>query len=271
MDQFRPEEQAALDLLRENAYRNAPDCTRGFPDVAEAIKSLWADNRQHDRTWSPGFREAATELLRKEGNRFGFRTYFFKCRQYSQRSARDGFLKACYYRSKIQILIEEFAPFADFMHPDDSDALDYVDSLYTKKADEIPPIPAEEIPWWVPESHWWWRAPTRLHMSQREIDGKLGDYFYGEVVARSVRRFRVVKEDGLTQLRNAYPRQEFIRSLDPLFRPVGIANAPDGTLYIADMYHGIIQESNWTRPGSYLRRKIEQYQLGSILGPLRFT
>ena len=32
------------------------------------------------------------------------------------------------------------------------------------------------------------------------------------------------------------------------------------------MYHGIIQEANWTRPGSYLRRKIEQYQLDKVVG-----
>ena len=31
------------------------------------------------------------------------------------------------------------------------------------------------------------------------------------------------------------------------------------------MYHGIIQEANWTRPGSYLRRKIEQYQLDKVI------
>ena len=31
------------------------------------------------------------------------------------------------------------------------------------------------------------------------------------------------------------------------------------------MYHGIIQESNWTRPGSYLRRKIDQYQMDKII------
>ena len=43
------------------------------------------------------------------------------------------------------------------------------------------------------------------------------------------------------------------------------APAPDGTVYIADMYHGIIQDSQWTLPGSYLRRKIEQYQLDKVI------
>src|ERR1019366_396387 len=36
---------------------------------------------------------------------------------------------------------------------------------------------------------------------------------------------------------------------------------PDGFLYIVDMYHGIIQESNWTKKGSYLRPEIEKYGL----------
>ena len=70
--------------------------------------------------------------------------------------------------------------------------------------------------------------------------------------------------EGLTQLRNVYPNSEFLTSTDQLFRPVNMTNAPDGTLYIADMYHGIIQELQWSGPGSYLRAKIEQYQLDKI-------
>jgi len=92
-----------------------------------------------------------------------------------------------------------------------------------------------------------------------------GDLLITEPVGRLIRRARIVKNEGLTQLRNVYPGSEFILSTDPLFRPVNITTAPDGSIYIADMYHGIIQESNWTRPGSYLRRKIEQYQLDKII------
>jgi mono/diheme cytochrome c family protein/glucose/arabinose dehydrogenase len=94
----------------------------------------------------------------------------------------------------------------------------------------------------------------------------VGDYLYGEVVGRLVRRLRPVVTEGLTQLRNVYPRSEFIRSLDPLFRPTDVATAPDGTLYIADMYRGIMEESEWTKPGTYLRRKIAQYQLEKVVG-----
>jgi mono/diheme cytochrome c family protein/glucose/arabinose dehydrogenase len=93
----------------------------------------------------------------------------------------------------------------------------------------------------------------------------LGDYFYGEVVARIVRRLRPVKSEGLTQLRNVYPLSEFMRSTDPLFRPVDVTTAPDGTMYITDMYRGIIQESQWSGPGTYLRQRIEQYALDKIV------
>jgi hypothetical protein len=45
-----------------------------------------------------------------------------------------------------------------------------------------------------------------------------------------------------------------------------MATAPDGTMYIVDMYHGIIQEGEWAPVGSYLRAKIEQYQLDKVVG-----
>jgi glucose/arabinose dehydrogenase/mono/diheme cytochrome c family protein len=93
-----------------------------------------------------------------------------------------------------------------------------------------------------------------------------GDLLFAEPVARIIRRAKVVVTEGLTQLRNAYPKSEFISSTDQLFRPVNLLTAPDGTIYVVDMYHGIIQESEWTPPDSYLRKKIEQYQLDKIQG-----
>lgn len=103
---------------------------------------------------------------------------------------------------------------------------------------------------------------VRGHRLPEELSG---DLLITEPVGRLIRRAKVVKEEGLTQLRNAYPGSEFILSTDPLFRPINMETAPDGSIYIADMYHGIIQESNWTRRGSYLRRKIEQYELDKVI------
>jgi len=103
---------------------------------------------------------------------------------------------------------------------------------------------------------------VRAHRMPEDLQG---DYLYGEPVARIVRRAKPIHAEGLTMLRQAYQWQhsEFIRSSDHLFRPVDIATAPDGTIYIVDPYRGIIQEGNWTRPGSYLRAKIDQYKMAS--------
>ena len=102
---------------------------------------------------------------------------------------------------------------------------------------------------------------VRAHRMPADMQG---DYLYGEPVARIVRRAKPIHSEGLTTLRQVYQWQhaEFIRSSDHLFRPVDIATAPDGTLYIVDPYRGIIQEGNWTRPGSYLRAKVDQVQAG---------
>ncbi len=91
-----------------------------------------------------------------------------------------------------------------------------------------------------------------------------GNLLFTEPVGRLIRRAAIEDVEGLTMLRNVYPGAEFMTSNDQLFRPVNISNAPDGTLYVADMYHGIIQELQWSGPGTYLRAKIEQYQLDKV-------
>ena len=82
-----------------------------------------------------------------------------------------------------------------------------------------------------------------------------GHLLFTEPVGRLIRRAAIDNIEGLTQLRNVYPNAEFLTSVDQLFRPVNISNAPDGTLYIADMYHGIIQELQWSGPGSTCARR----------------
>jgi mono/diheme cytochrome c family protein len=91
-----------------------------------------------------------------------------------------------------------------------------------------------------------------------------GDLLFCEFVGRLIRRAKVVKSEGLTQLRNVYPAAEFMISTDPLFRPINIKSGPDGALYILDWYQGIIQDANWTGRGTYLRTKIEQYGLDKV-------
>lgn len=111
-------------------------------------------------------------------------------------------------------------------------------------------------------------AGNDIYRGDRLPKEMYGQLFYGEPVARIVRQVNPVVTEGLTTLHNVYQEQksEFLKSTDPLFRPVDMATAPDGTLYIADMYHGIIQEGQWAQKGTYLRAKIEQYQLEKVIG-----
>jgi mono/diheme cytochrome c family protein/glucose/arabinose dehydrogenase len=108
-------------------------------------------------------------------------------------------------------------------------------------------------------------AGNQIYRGDRLPKDLVGDYLYGEVVGRIVRRLRPIKKEGLTQLQNVYPRSEFIRSLDPLFRPVNVVTGPDGTLYIADMYRGIIEGAQWAKEGTYLRAKIKQNGLDKVV------
>lgn len=68
-----------------------------------------------------------------------------------------------------------------------------------------------------------------------------GNVFVAEPAANLVSRIVLDDANGTLAARKAYERGEFLASTDERFRPVYIANAPDGTLYIADMYRGIIE------------------------------
>ena len=93
-----------------------------------------------------------------------------------------------------------------------------------------------------------------------------GDLFFAEPVGRLVRRAKIEVKDGVTILCNAYEKSEFIRSTDLNFRPVNMMTAPDGTLYIVDMYRGIIQESAWVDSKSYLRPVVQKYHMEDNFG-----
>jgi mono/diheme cytochrome c family protein/glucose/arabinose dehydrogenase len=93
-----------------------------------------------------------------------------------------------------------------------------------------------------------------------------GDLFICEPVGRLIRRAKVIDRDGEIILKNAYDSAEFLASTDMNFRPVNSITGPDGCLYIVDMYHGIIQESAWTREDSYLRPRIQRMGLDKNIG-----
>ena len=93
-----------------------------------------------------------------------------------------------------------------------------------------------------------------------------GDLIIPEPVGRLIRRASLERKDAKTVLTNAYPGSEFIRTRDANFRPLWAETAPDGRMLLVDMHRGIIQQGNWTRPGSYLRGVIDKWGLDKNIG-----
>jgi mono/diheme cytochrome c family protein/glucose/arabinose dehydrogenase len=91
-----------------------------------------------------------------------------------------------------------------------------------------------------------------------------GNAFVAEPAANFVSRI-VLSDDGTTiTARKAYENAEFLASTDERFRPVYITNAPDGALYVVDMYRGVIQDRMSTT--IYLRDHILSRKLDAPVG-----
>jgi putative membrane-bound dehydrogenase-like protein len=82
-------------------------------------------------------------------------------------------------------------------------------------------------------------------------EGYRGDAFIGECAFNLVHRKKLYPNDvGLKAQRPPDEQNtEFLASTDNWFRPVQFANAPDGTLYVIDMYREIV-EHPWSLPDS---------------------
>src|SRR4029453_13711236 len=91
-----------------------------------------------------------------------------------------------------------------------------------------------------------------------------GNVFIAEPTANVVSRF-VVTDDGSTlRARKAYQRAGVLGSPADGFRPVYLSNAPDGTLYVVDIYRGIIQHHAYIT--EYLRDQIASRALEQPIG-----
>jgi mono/diheme cytochrome c family protein/glucose/arabinose dehydrogenase len=90
-----------------------------------------------------------------------------------------------------------------------------------------------------------------------------GNAFITDSTTNLVHRL-VVVDDGTGRLtaKNGYAKGEILASTDERFRPVNLANAPDGTLYVADMYRGVVQDGAYQT--DYLRDYIKTHDLQAV-------
>ena len=66
-----------------------------------------------------------------------------------------------------------------------------------------------------------------------------------------------------TSAKQAWEGKEFLASMDEGFRPVSLANAPDGSMYVVDMHRGIIQHTAYSSP--YYLKKAKASQIDTLV------
>ncbi|WP_428659576.1 DUF7133 domain-containing protein [Runella sp.] len=95
-------------------------------------------------------------------------------------------------------------------------------------------------------------SPTVLRggVFPKEYDGNV---FVCEPSGNLVKRNVVEKKGFMISARDPHPGKEFLASTDERFRPVALTVGPDGALYMADMYRGLIQHGAYVTP--YLREQ----------------
>jgi len=83
--------------------------------------------------------------------------------------------------------------------------------------------------------------------------------FVAEPSANLIKRNLLNDQGYIVKGEQAYKGKEFLASTDERFRPVSLYNAPDGAMYIVDMYRGIIQHKTYLTP--YLKGEIGKRNL----------
>ncbi|RIW15236.1 dehydrogenase [Algoriphagus lacus] len=98
-------------------------------------------------------------------------------------------------------------------------------------------------------------APTvyRSHLFPEEY---FGNIFVMENAGNLVKRNVVTEKGILLEAHDPNPGKEFMASTDERFRPVNATVGPDGGLYIADMYQGIVQHGSYMTP--YLQEQTKK-------------
>jgi len=89
-------------------------------------------------------------------------------------------------------------------------------------------------------------------------DADRGRLFHCEPCANLVQRYDVEEDDGRIQatLLGNSKDFDFLTSTDERFRPVNLRVGPDGSLYVVDLYRGILQHRVFLT--SFLRRQAEE-------------
>lgn len=114
--------------------------------------------------------------------------------------------------------------------------------------------------------HWFTAAcaPTSLNGDGLGEDAR-GDVFVAEPSGNLVKRYDMAEEGGVgPRAKSVHGRYDFWTSTDERFRPVAMTTGPEGALYVADFYRGIIQHRIFMT--TFLRKQVDDRGLAQPLG-----
>lgn len=94
-------------------------------------------------------------------------------------------------------------------------------------------------------------------------DAYRGNSFTCEPAGNLVHRDVLVPDSVTFGAKRAYPTNEFLASPDNWFRPVNLAVAPDGALYVCDMYRKTIEHPDYLPEAT---RKVTDFESGKGMG-----
>lgn len=91
-----------------------------------------------------------------------------------------------------------------------------------------------------------------------------GQVFIPEPCGNLVQAVKIAETEGKYSGEKTYSNSEVLASTDERFRPVNAYTAPDGSLYIVDLYRGILQHKKFLT--TYLRKQILSRGLDKPIG-----
>ncbi|GAB3213866.1 hypothetical protein ACQEU5_07345 [Marinactinospora thermotolerans] len=166
---------SVLAFLEESSRRKEIGNTTIERAVSETMTLYRALKEEGNK--APGsFRADFTRLLNSGRNPVGISLYGLNCLIHAQRGRTDGFPSACVERSALQIIADEFMDWEQELDErirEELEDFEEIDETIREVSDEAPPFRENEIPGWIPSSHWWWRAPHQQDMSETEREDRL--------------------------------------------------------------------------------------------------
>lgn len=150
------------DAFEESATRRR-DRDALMDNAFAALFELYRATTRAERESPAGqnLNAALARLLVSGNNPDRLGLYVVRSQTAAENGRHEGYRAACWRRSMLQILGEDFVPWEVFLRPGDLEALPRIDEALVAVAAEASPVSGEEVPAWVPESHWWWWEPAR--------------------------------------------------------------------------------------------------------------